>query len=153
MTAWAYVASIAAALGGVASLVAVFIGVRALKDAHAARLGAQRDRDRQRLELIAQHLDRMRSAAMADTGQVPEGNGWRDGLGLLHRYLAATSISLPMCRDIASTGSAGDALPVMVAADAEITGALGDLAEQGAADRKRRRRGYPAGEAPRARRH
>ncbi len=141
MTTWAYVASIAAAVGGVASLVAVLIGVRALKDAHAARLGEQRDRDRQRLELIAQHLDRMRSAAMADTDQVPEGNGWRDGLGLLHRYLAATSISLPMCHEVASTGSAGDVMPAMVAADAEITGALGHLAEQGAADRQRRRNG------------
>jgi len=139
MTALAYVASIAAAVGGVASLVAVIVGVSALKDAHAARLGAQRDRDRQRLELIAQHLDRMRSAAMADTRQVPEGSGWRDGLGLIHRYLAATSLSLPMCREVAAKGGARDVLPAMVAADAEITGALGHLAEQGATDRERRR--------------
>ena len=138
MTAWAYVASIAAAVGGVASLVAVLIGVRALNDAHAARLGAQRDRDRQRLELIARHLDRMRSAATADTRQAPEGNGWRDGIGLLHRYLAATSMSLPRCREVAAKGSAGDVLPAMVGADAEITGALDDLAEHGAADRQRR---------------
>jgi hypothetical protein len=141
MTGWAYVANIAAAVGGVASLVAVIVGVRALKDAHASRLGAQRDRDRQRLELIAHHLDRMRSTAMADTRQVPEGNGWRDGLGLLHRYLAATSMSLPRCREVASTGSAGDVLPAMVAADAEITSALGHLAEQGSADRERPRGG------------
>ena len=139
MTGWAYLANIAAAVGGVASLVAVIIGVRALKDTHAARLGAQRDRDRQRLELIAQHLDRMRSAAMADTHQLPEGNGWRDGVGLLYRYLAATSMSLPRCRDVATKSSAGDVLPAMTAADAEITGALGHLAEQGAADRERRR--------------
>jgi hypothetical protein len=139
MTGWAYVADLAAAVGGVASLVAVIIGVRALKDAHSARLGAQRDRDRQRLELIAHHLDRMRSAAMADTREVPEGGGWRDGVGLLHRYLAATSMSLPMCREIASKHSAGDALPAMVAADTEIIGALGQLAEQGAADRESRR--------------
>jgi hypothetical protein len=141
MTGWSYVASIAAAIGGVASLVAVIIGVRALKDAHAARLGAQRDRDRQRLELIAQHIDRMRGAAMADTRQSPEGNGWRDGLSLLHRYLAATSMSLPSCREVAATGSAGDVLAVMIAADAEITGALGHLAEQGAADREHRHGG------------
>src|SRR5215467_3186577 len=120
MTGWAYAADIAAAVGGIASLVAVIIGVRALKDTHASRLGAQRDRDRQRLELIAQHLDRMRSAAMADTRQSPEGNGWRDGLGLLHRYLEATSMGLPMCRQVASKGSAGEVLPVMVAADTEI---------------------------------
>jgi hypothetical protein len=141
MTGWAYVANVAAAIGGVASLFAVIIGVRALKDAHAARLGAQRDRDRQRLELIAHHLDRMRSAAVADTRQVPEGGGWRDGLGLLHRYLAATSMSLPMCREVARKDSAGDVLPAMVAADTEITGALGQLADQGAADRERRRGG------------
>ena len=139
MTGWAYIADIAAAIGGIASLVAVIIGVRALKDAHAARLGAQRDRDRKRLELIAHHLDRMRSAAVADTRQDPEGGGWRDGLGLLHRYLAATSMSLPMCREVARKDSAGDVLPAMVAADTEITGALGHLAEQGAADREHRR--------------
>jgi hypothetical protein len=95
MTGWAYVADIAAAVGGVASLVAVIIGVRALNDTHAARLGAARDRDRQRLELVAQHLDRMRSAAMADRAQVPERNDWREGVGLLNRYLAASSLSLP----------------------------------------------------------
>jgi|SRR5215470_15556931 len=138
MNGWAYVADIAAGVGGIASLVAVIIGVRALNDTHAARLGAQRDRDRQRLELIAQHLDRMRSAATADSRQSPEGNGWRDGLGLLHRYLAATSMSLPKCREVAGKGSAADVLPAMSAADAEIIGALGHLTEQGGADRQRR---------------
>jgi hypothetical protein len=34
-------------------------------------------------------------------------------------------------------GSSGEVLPAMVAADAEITGALGQLAEQGGADRER----------------
>lgn len=139
MTGWAYVADIAAAVGGVASLIAVIIGVRALNDAHAARLGAQRDRDRQRLELIAQHLDRMRSAAMTDTRQIPDGAGWREGIDLLHRYLAATSMNLPKCREVASTSSGGEVVPAVTAANAEIAGALGHLAEQGAADRERRR--------------
>jgi hypothetical protein len=138
MTGWAYIADIAAAVGGVASLVAVIIGVRALNDTHAARLGEARDRDRQRLELIAQHLDRMRNAAIAGKGQVPERNDWRDGVGLLNRYLAASSLSLPKCREVASKSSAGEVLQVMDAADAEITGVLGQLAEEGAADRQHR---------------
>jgi hypothetical protein len=138
MTGWAYAADIAAAVGGVASLVAVIIGVRALHDTHAARLGAARDRDRQRLELIAQHLDRMRNAAIADKGQFPERNDWREGVGLLNRYLAASSLSLPKCHEVASKNSADEVLHAMVAADAEITGVLGQLAEEGAADRQRR---------------
>lgn len=137
MTAWAYVADIAAAVGGVASLIGIIIATRALTDSHAARLGAQRDRDRQRLELIAQHLDRMRNAAIADKGQHPGRNDWRDGVGLLNRYLAATSLSLPKCREVGSKGTAGEVLGAMLAADTEITSALGQLAEQGAADRKR----------------
>jgi hypothetical protein len=141
MTAWAYLADIAAAVGGVASLIGIIIATRALTDTHAARLGAARDRDRQRLELIAQHLDRMRNAAIAGKGQHPEHNDWRDGVGLLNRYLAATSLGLPRCREVASKASAGEVLPVMVAADAEITGALGQLTEQGAAARNRRGRG------------
>ena len=138
MTGWAYIADIAAGVGGVASLVAVLIGVRALNDSHAARLGAARDRDRQHLELIAQHLDRMRSAAIADKGQSPERNDWRGGVSLLHRYLAATSLSLPKCREVAAKSSAGEVLPAIAAADAEITDALGELAKEGAADRQRR---------------
>jgi hypothetical protein len=138
MIGWAYVADIAAAVGGVAALVAVMIGVRALNDTHAARLGAARDRDRQRLELIAQHLDRMRNAAIADKGQAPERNDWRDGVGLLNRYLAASSLSLPKCREVASKRSAVEVLGAMADADAEITGVLGQLAEEGAADRQRR---------------
>lgn len=138
MTGWAYVANIAAAVGGVASLVAVLIGVRALNDTHAARLGAARDRDRQRLELIAQHLDRMRKAALADKAQATERNDWQDGIGLLNRYLAASSLSLPKCREVAGKRSAVEVLEAMAAADAEITGVLGKLAEEGAADRQRR---------------
>jgi hypothetical protein len=141
MTAWAYVANIAAAVGGVASLIGIIIATRALGDSHAARLGAARDRDRQRLELIAQHLDRMRNAAISDNGRHPERNDWRNGIGLLNRYLAATSLSLPNCRQVASKSSPGEVLPTMVAADAEITAALGELSEQGAADRERRGRG------------
>jgi hypothetical protein len=140
MTAWAYVADIAAAVGGVASLIGIIIATRALTDSHSARLGAARDRDRQRLELIAQHLDRMRNAALADKVRHRERNEWRNGVDLLNRYLAATSLSLPRCREIASKGSAGEVLPSMVAADAEITAALGQLSEQGAADRDRRGR-------------
>jgi hypothetical protein len=140
MTAWAYVANIAAAVGGVASLIGIIIATRALTDSHAARLGAARDRDRQRLELIAQHLDRMRNAAIADEGQRPERNDWRNGIGLLNRYLAATSLSLPNCRQVPSKGSVGEVLPTMVAADAEINAALGHLSEEGAADRERRGR-------------
>lgn len=140
MTAWAYLADIAAAVGGVASLLGIIIATRALADSHATRRGAARDRDRQRLELIAQHLDRMRNAATADKGQDPRRNGWRDGIGLLNRYLAATSLSLPKCREVATKGSASEALPAMADADAEITGALGQLAEEGAADRTGRRR-------------
>jgi hypothetical protein len=140
VTAWSYVADIAAAVGGVASLIGIIIATRALTDSHAARLGAARDRDRQRLELIAQHIDRMRNAAIADKGRHPGRNDWRNGVGLLNRYLAASSLSLPKCREVASKDSAGEVLPVMVAADAEITVALGQLAEQGAADRMRRRR-------------
>jgi hypothetical protein len=138
MTAWSYIADIAAGVGGLASLIGIIIATRALSDSHAARLGAARDRDRQRLELIGQHLDRMRNAAIADKGQYPECKDWRDGVGLLNRYLAATSLSLPKCREVASKNSAGEVLPAMLAADAEITGALGQLAEQGAADRGRR---------------
>jgi hypothetical protein len=141
MTGWAYVADIAAAIGGVASLIGIIIATRALSDSHAARLGAARDRDRQRLELIAQQLDRMRTTAVADKGQHPERNDWRDGIGLLNRYLAATSLSLPKCREVASKASAGDVLPVLVDADGEIVGALGQLTEQGAADRRRRGHG------------
>jgi hypothetical protein len=141
MTAWAYVADIAAAVGGVASLIGIIIATRALTDTHAARLGQQRDRYRQRLELIAQHLDRMRNVAIADKRRHPERNDWRDHVGLLHRYLAATSLSLPKCREVASHESAGDVLPAMVAADAEITAALGQLSEEGGADRQRRGRG------------
>ena len=140
MTAWAYVADIAAAVGGVASLIGIIIATRALTDTHAARLGAARDRDRQRLELIAQHIDRMRNAAIADKGQDSEHNDWRDGVGLLNRYLAASSLNLPRCREVASNACAGEAIPAMVAADAEITAALGRLAEEGAAARKSRRR-------------
>lgn len=140
MTAWAYLADIAAAVGGVASLIGIIIATRALADSHAARRGAARDRDRQRLELIAKHLDRMRDAATADKAQDPKRNGWGDDIGLLNRYLAATSLSLPKCREVATKGSAGEALPVMADADAEITGALGQLAEEGAADRLGRRR-------------
>ena len=145
MTAWAYFANIAAAVGGVASLIGIIIATRALADSHAARLGAARDRDRQRLELIADHLDRMRNAAIDDNGQSPERDDWLDGVGLLNRYLAATSLSLPKCRVVASKGSAGDTLAAIFAADAEITGALGQLAEQGAADRKHRGRGERGG--------
>jgi hypothetical protein len=135
MTAWAYLADIAAAVGGVASLIGIIIATRALADGHAARRGAARDRDRQRLELIAQHLDRIRNAATADKGQDPQRNGWRDDISLLNRYLAATSLSLPRCREVANKGSAGEALPAMADADAEITRALSQLAEEGAADR------------------
>lgn len=145
MTGWAYIADIAAAVGGIASLIGIIIATRALTDSHAARLGAARDRDRQRLELIAEHLDRMRNAAIADKSRHPERNDWRDGVGLLNRYLAATSLSLPRCREVATKGSAGEALPVMVAADTEITGALGQLSEQGAADRHHRDHGEPGG--------
>jgi hypothetical protein len=140
MTAWAYVANIAAAVGGVASLIGIIIATRALTDSHAARLGEARDRDRQRLELIAQHLDRMRNAAIADKGRHRERNDWRNGVGLLNRYLAATSLSLPNCREVVRKGSAGEVLPTLVAADAEITAALGQLSEQGAADREHRGR-------------
>jgi hypothetical protein len=138
MTAWSYIAAIASAIGGVASLVAVLVGVRALNDSHATRLGAARDRDRQRLELIGQQLDRMRDAATADTDQVPARNDWRGGLSLLHRYLAATSLSLPRCREVASKNSAAEVLPVLAQADDEITGALGQLAHEGAMYRQRR---------------
>jgi hypothetical protein len=48
-----------------------------LADSHASRLGAARDRDRQRLELIAEHLDRMRNTAISDKGRHPERNDWR----------------------------------------------------------------------------
>ena len=50
-------------------------------------------------------------------------------------------MSLPLCREVASKGSAGEVLSAMVAADAEISGALGHLADQGAADRESRRGG------------
>ena len=74
----------------------------------------------------------MCNAAIADKGQHPECNDWRDGVGLLNRYLAATRLSLPKSREVGSKSSAGEVLPAMLAADAEITGALGQLAEQGA---------------------
>jgi hypothetical protein len=107
MTPWDYVADISAAIGGIAALLGIIIGSRALGDSHSARLEAARDRQRKHLERIADDLDRLERAALLDTSYSPPRNDWRDNIGLLNRYLDTTTVRLPKCRKVAEQGSAG----------------------------------------------
>lgn len=128
MTVLDFIAGVAGALGGVASLVAIVVGVRALTDAHGARLDAARDRQRQVLSLIADELERMNKAAWVDMQTFPQRNDWRDGIKLLDRYLHMVPIDLPRCLELTQQGGPVAAALVIVAARQEVVGHLAVLA-------------------------
>jgi hypothetical protein len=124
MTPWDYAADISAAVGGVASLVAVIVGTRALKDAHGARLDSARDRDRQRLERVADQIEQINRLAWNDQNLGSTTQTWRGGIGLLIQYLASTNVPLPRTRELTEQTSAEAATLLVVAARQEVVAQL-----------------------------
>lgn len=134
MTPWEYAADISAAVGGIASLIAVVIGAHALRDSHGARLDAARDRERQNLQRVADQIELMNKSAWIDMQQTPQRNDWRDGIELLNRYLAATAIPLARCHELTEQGSAMAAALIITAARQEVFAQLLVLTARDAAD-------------------